>query len=104
VLFQVKLMVIRRLINILLSKILEGKVNQIINFYRGKFANVKLCIDENTKIQYAMKIMNKKKLKRIFISRQKHAYNAVESEMAILKKLVNKLKTLIYSFFRTIQI
>ena len=35
-----------------------------------------------------MKIMNKKKLRKIFISKNKHAYNAVETEMAILKKLV----------------
>jgi [calcium/calmodulin-dependent protein kinase] kinase len=34
-----------------------------------------------------MKIMNKKKLKRIFISKNKVAYNAVETEMGILKKL-----------------
>lgn len=35
-----------------------------------------------------MKIMNKKKLKKIFLSKTKHAYHAVEIEMAILKKVV----------------
>ena len=37
-----------------------------------------------------MKIMSKKKLKKIFISKNKHAYDAVESEMAVLKKLDHK--------------
>eukprot|EP00347_Sterkiella_histriomuscorum_P018998 403343360 len=54
---------------------------------QGKFAKVVMCIDQQTKIQYAMKIMNKRKLKRIFISKNKHAYDTVETEMAILKKL-----------------
>jgi hypothetical protein len=54
---------------------------------------VKLCIDEITKQRYAMKVMNKRRLKRIFISKNKHAYNAVETEMAILKKLVRSLTT-----------
>lgn len=34
-----------------------------------------------------MKVMNKTKLKKIFISKNKVAYSAVETEMAILKKL-----------------
>lgn len=48
-------------------------------------------MDENTNMLFAMKVMNKKKLKRIFISKNKHAYDAVETEMAILKKLVRSL-------------
>ena len=35
-----------------------------------------------------MKIMYKSRLKKILISKGKHAYHAVETEMAILKKLV----------------
>ncbi|CDW87678.1 protein kinase domain containing protein [Stylonychia lemnae] len=54
---------------------------------RGKFAKVVMCIDQNTQQQYAMKIMNKKKLKKIFVGKNKFAYDAVETEMAILKKL-----------------
>lgn len=69
---------------------MEGKLQISTKYlYRGKFASVKLCIDENTKQRFAMKVMNKKRLKRIFISKNKHAYNAVETEMAILKKLVS---------------
>ena len=34
-----------------------------------------------------MKIMNKAKLKKIFVGKNKHAYATVESEIAILKKL-----------------
>jgi hypothetical protein len=36
-----------------------------------------------------MKVMNKKKLKKIFLGKNKHAYSAVETEIAILKKLVS---------------
>lgn len=36
-----------------------------------------------------MKIMDKTRLKKIFISKNKFAYDAVETEMAILKKLVS---------------
>jgi hypothetical protein len=52
-------------------------------------------MEENTKELFAMKIMNKKRLKRIFISKNKNAYNAVETEMAILKKIVNLVAILI---------
>ena len=54
---------------------------------RGKFAKVVQCIDQNTKENFAMKIMNKAKLKKIFVGKNKHAYATVESEIAILKKL-----------------
>lgn len=60
----------------------------IYNDYRGKFAKVMLCMDENSKQVFAMKIMNKKRLKKIFINKNKSAYSSVEIEMAILKKLV----------------
>ena len=43
-----------------------------------------------------MKIMNKKKLRKIFIAKNKVAYNAIETEIAILKKLVK----LFFSFIQ----
>jgi serine/threonine protein kinase len=44
-------------------------------------------MDQDTKQKFAMKIMNKTKLKKIFVGKNKFAYSAVESEIAILKKL-----------------
>jgi len=44
-------------------------------------------LDQNTKEVFAMKIMNKTKLKKIFVGKNKHAYSAVETEIAILKML-----------------
>lgn len=35
-----------------------------------------------------MKIINKVKLKKILVAKNKHAYHSVETEIAILKKLV----------------
>ncbi len=74
------------------SKKVGGK--KIINQYiimkrigRGKFAKVVQCMDQETKIVYAMKIMNKAKLKKIFVGKNKHAYSSVETEIAILKML-----------------
>lgn len=43
-----------------------------------------------------MKIMNKTKLKKIVLSKNKHAYSAVETEIAVLKKLVNIFLTNLY--------
>ena len=40
-----------------------------------------------TKELYAMKILSKRKLKRIFISRTRTALSDVEKEIAIMKKL-----------------
>lgn len=48
---------------------------------------VKLCLDTNLNRQVAIKIMNKAKLKRKFITRQITAYKLLETEIAILKKL-----------------
>ena len=44
-------------------------------------------MDQNTKVMYAMKIMNKIKLKKIFVGKNKFAYQAVETEIAVLKML-----------------
>ena len=40
---------------------------------RGSYAEVKLCKNDETKVNYAMKILSKKKLNRIFISKQRTA-------------------------------
>ena len=45
-------------------------------------------MDQNTKEVFAIKIMDKVRLQKIFIARNKFAYDAVQSEIAILKKLV----------------
>ena len=54
---------------------------------------MKLCLSTEDKQHYAMKIMNKRKLKRKFMGRGKNAYNLVENELAILKQIVNTLST-----------
>lgn len=45
-------------------------------------------MDQGTKQIYAMKIMDKLRLKKIFVGKNKVAYSAVETEIAILKKMV----------------
>ena len=62
---------------------------------------MKLCLSTEDKQHYAMKIMNKRKLKRKFMGRGKNAYNLVENELAILKQIVNTLST--NCFFRIIR-
>jgi len=44
-------------------------------------------MDQNTKNIFAMKILNKVKLKKIFVGKNKFAYQAVETEIAVLKLL-----------------
>ena len=48
---------------------------------------MKLCINEDNKQKYAMKILNRTKLNRIFISRTRTALQDVEREIVIMKKL-----------------
>lgn len=43
----------------------------------GKYSKVKLCVDVDTNKYYAVKIMNKIKLQRKIISREKNAYSNV---------------------------
>ncbi len=45
-------------------------------------------MDQVTKEIFAMKVMNKKRLQKIFLGKNRHALSAVETEIAILKKLV----------------
>ena len=66
------------------------KINQYIvleELGRGAFAKVKLCVNTEDNKRYAMKIMDKKKLKKKFMGIGKSAYTNVEHEIAILTKL-----------------
>ncbi len=46
-----------------------------------------MCLNADNKNKYAMKILNRKKLNRIFISKNRTALEDVEKEIAIMKKL-----------------
>ncbi|CDW85374.1 protein kinase domain containing protein [Stylonychia lemnae] len=67
-----------------LGRYLSNTNNQ---FNRGSYAEVFLCVNEETKQRFAMKILNKRKLNRIFISKTRTALQNVEKEIAIMKKL-----------------
>lgn len=56
---------------------------------RGSYGVVKQCFDTVIHRQVAMKIMNKTKLKRLFVSKQTTAYKLMETEIAIMKKMNN---------------
>jgi hypothetical protein len=45
-------------------------------------------MDEGKSTKYAMKILSRGKLKKKFITLEKSAYDNVQTEIAILKKLV----------------
>lgn len=53
----------------------------------GSFAKVKLCRDKNTDVQYAIKLMNKKELKRKINPNGRSAYECVLEEIKVLQKL-----------------
>lgn len=53
----------------------------------GSFAEVFVCFDVNDNKVYAMKVMNKTKLRRKTISMASNAFDSVKSEMVIMKKL-----------------
>eukprot|EP00350_Pseudokeronopsis_sp_OXSARD2_P001562 CAMPEP_0170567112 /NCGR_PEP_ID=MMETSP0211-20121228/80277_1 /TAXON_ID=311385 /ORGANISM="Pseudokeronopsis sp., Strain OXSARD2" /LENGTH=130 /DNA_ID=CAMNT_0010888483 /DNA_START=354 /DNA_END=746 /DNA_ORIENTATION=+ len=68
----------------------KKKVNQYIllqEIGKGSYASVKLCYNTENKKMYAMKVLSKKKLGRIFISKTRTALHDVEKEIAIMKKL-----------------
>lgn len=46
-----------------------------------------MIIDSKTGIKYAIKIINKKKLTKTLVSRNKSAFTFIEEEIAIMKKL-----------------
>lgn len=52
---------------------------------------MKLAVNENDKKNYAIKIANKKKLKRKLLSRNTSAFTLLEKEVATMKKLVQFL-------------
>ena len=56
--------------------------------FRGNFAKVFACENQDDKKMYAMKCVNKKKLNKMLMGNKKAQYSFLESEMAILKKLV----------------
>lgn len=53
----------------------------------GAFAKVKLCEDTNSKIKYAIKIMNKKELKAKSGGQGRSAYDCVLDELKVLKRI-----------------
>jgi serine/threonine protein kinase len=57
------------------------------NLGEGSFAQVKLCRDINTGIQYAIKLMNKKELKRKKNPNGTSAYECVLEEIKVLQRL-----------------
>lgn len=67
---------------------------QFINQYKivkqlgtGAFATVKLCVDKNTNKSYAIKIMNKERLKKIRQGKDKNAYDCVMDELKVMERL-----------------
>lgn len=55
----------------------------------GSFSEVFLCFDVQTNKIYAMKVMNKSRLRRKTITKTANAFDNVKTEMAIMKKLVS---------------
>lgn len=53
----------------------------------GSFAEVFVCFDVTNNKIYAMKVMNKTKLRRKTISMASNAFDSVKTEMVIMKKL-----------------
>ena len=65
----------------------KKKINQYMIgnvLAKGSFGVVKLCQSEDDGQQYAVKIMDKKMLKRKFIGFRKNAYDLVKKELAVL--------------------
>lgn len=60
----------------------------------GAFSEVFLCFDVQTNKVYAMKVMNKVRLRKKTISSTANAFDNVTTEMAIMKKLVSAPKVL----------
>jgi serine/threonine protein kinase len=71
------------------SESLEGNLG--LYMFRGGFGKVKLCYNEETKLKYAIKILDKDKLQRKFMGIGKNAYHLVENELEVLMKLVCKM-------------
>jgi len=73
----------------------KKKINQYIvikDIGKGSFGKVKLVLDtENNNKPCAMKILSKRKLKRIFVGKNRTAMHDVIQEIAIMKKLVKHI-------------
>lgn len=54
---------------------------------RGAYATVKLCVDKNTRENYAIKIMNKDKLRKIQQGKGRNAYDCVMDELRVMERL-----------------
>ena len=54
------------------------------NLGEGSIAQVKLCRDKNTDLQYALKLMNKKELKKKINPNGRSAYECVLEEIKVL--------------------
>ena len=70
----------------------KKKINQYIimnQIGKGSFGKVKLALntEENNK-PYAIKMLSKKKLSRIFVGKKRTAMHDVMQEIAIMKRLV----------------
>jgi [calcium/calmodulin-dependent protein kinase] kinase len=50
---------------------------------------VRLVIDSKKKETFAMKILNKKKLRKKLLNKKTSAYTMIEKEMAVMKKLAH---------------
>jgi serine/threonine protein kinase len=56
---------------------------------RGGFGKVKLAINQKTSEHVAIKIANKNKLKKKLLNKGKSAFTQLQTEIAIMKKLVS---------------
>lgn len=68
----------------------DKKINQyrVISFLgKGAFAKVKLVENQDNQIKYAMKIQNKKKMKKVALKTGKDNFNLFQKEIAIMKKI-----------------
>lgn len=73
----------------------KKKINQYIvmkEIGKGSFGKVKLALntDEHNK-PYAMKMLSKQKMSRIFVGKKRTAMENVLQEIAIMKRLVSDL-------------
>ncbi len=63
---------------------------------KGHSGVVKLCFDTQLHRKVAMKIMNKARLKKLCLGKDKNAYKLVENEIAIMKKMCHPNIVLLY--------
>ncbi len=81
-------MATKRSINTLGIILLDSKNHISNNYNRGAFSKVYRCVSETDGLEYAMKIINKKKQGMKYHFNLKRPYNFVDNEVAILKKMV----------------